>query len=439
MTEQASMERPPVPSPVGDELPPGTELCNGQYTVEKYLNCGGFGITYLARDSLGRKVVIKECFPNAICCRAGETVRLRSQSYEMDFGRAVDLFQKEAGALARLDHPNIVGVHQIFQANGTAYMALDFIKGLDLLELPARHPAVRSPAAIRELALILLKALAYVHGNGILHRDISPDNILLDMSGMPVLIDFGAARQGATQASRVLSRVYTVKDGYSPQEFYFAGSAQSASSDLYALAATFYHLIEGSAPPNSSARLAAVAEKRPDPYEPLSGRFPAYDEALLASIDRCMNLFAKDRLQSAQAWYDAIEGRVTDLPDTAAPAEPPAALIDTEVTRRICELVEENHKAISERGVAPPPVPRADLARQKADEDRRAAEREYWAILNEDPATWDEAPDPEAATDTGADPLDEEPAPPAPKRGFSLWSLVAWLTPKPRRGIEHNI
>ena len=102
MTYQSQI---PVSHPaeaLGDGLPPGTTLCNGQYTVDTYLNSGGFGITYLARDSLGRRVVIKECFPNAICCRRGEDVRLRSQSYDMDFTRAVELFQKEARALAQL-------------------------------------------------------------------------------------------------------------------------------------------------------------------------------------------------------------------------------------------------------------------------------------------------------------------------------------------------
>lgn len=437
MTHQSKIQAPAASQHVGDGLPPGTTLCNGQYTVDKYLNAGGFGITYLARDSLGRRVVIKECFPNAICCRAGEAVRLRSQTFDVDFSRAVELFQKEARALAHLQHPNIVGVHQIFEANGTAYMALDFVEGTDLFDMIDYSPNALTPEAIRELAVILLQALSYVHRNGILHRDISPDNILLDTMGTPVLIDFGAARQGASQASRVLSRVHTVKDGYSPQEFYIAGSAQSRSSDLYALAATFVHLIEGHPPPNSSLRLAAVAEQKPDPYRPLLGRFPAQDQRLLAAIDQCLNLFAKDRLQSADAWLDALSGRQS----TAAVAPPAAAISlpsqdDPEIESKIAELVASNHQAI-EADSAHPTAPAAQTQTPDPEAEKRAAERAYWAILNEDPADW--------APQTAPDPIPasaqiETSAPPARRqRRFSLSALLPWPSRSARDGIQTNV
>lgn len=439
MTHPSQIQTTADTDHVGDGLPPGTTLCNGQYTVDKYLNAGGFGITYLARDSLGRRVVIKECFPNAICCRAGEAVRLRSQTFDVDFSRAVELFQKEARALAHLQHPNIVGVHQIFEANGTAYMALDFVEGTDLFDMIDYSPNALTPEAIRELAVILLQALGYVHRNGILHRDISPDNILLDTMGTPVLIDFGAARQGASQASRVLSRVHTVKDGYSPQEFYIAGSAQSRSSDLYALAATFVHLIEGHPPPNSSLRLAAVAEQKPDPYRPLLGRFPAQDARLLAAIDQCLNLFAKDRLQSADEWLDALSANqptavATPAPVTPTPAAAQPAQYDPEIELKIAELVASNHQAI-EADSARPAVSPAQARTVDPDAEKRAAERAYWAILNEDPADW--APEP--APPPPAPEIESPAAPARRQRRFSLSALLPWPTRSARNGIQTNV
>ena len=364
----------------GGDLPAGTVLCNGQYTIEKYLNSGGFGVTYLAQDSLERKVVIKECFPNALCCRSGCNIRLRSRAFEEDFDRVVELFQKEARALARLQHPNIVGVHQIFEANNTAYMALDFITGMDLCDIMDRHPSYLSPDVIKSLVVSLLKALIYVHTNGILHRDISPDNILVDTNGVPVLIDFGASRQGVTRSSRVLSRVHTVKDGYSPQEFYFEGTAQSQSSDLYALAATIVHLITGSPPPNSSVRLAAVSENRPDPYERLAGRFPAYNAEFIDCVDTCMNLFAKDRLQTAEEWLQALNGE----PVASMPGIMPVS-VDAGIERKISDLVASNRKALAEDAARQADTPVEAEVPDDREAARRAAEREYWAILNEDP------------------------------------------------------
>ncbi|MEO0693846.1 MAG: serine/threonine-protein kinase, partial [Pseudomonadota bacterium] len=215
---------------------------SGQYTIDRFLNAGGFGITYLAKDSLDRLVVIKECFPTSMCMRTKRTVRVRSRGHQNEFESIVKLFGQEARALAKLQHPNIVGVHQVFEDNHTAYMALDFVQGRDLLDVIEHEPHRLGPSEIKDMLLKMLSAVAYIHDRGILHRDISPDNILLDEFNNPVLIDFGAAREEAVRVSRVLSAQHTVKDGYSPQEFYIQGSKQTLSSDLYALAATFYHL-----------------------------------------------------------------------------------------------------------------------------------------------------------------------------------------------------
>lgn len=305
-----------------DELKPGTKLMHGQYTIESFLNAGGFGITYLARDSLDRKIVIKECFPGAFCRRSRYVVQARSRAHQNELKSIVRLFVQEARSLAKLDHPNIVGVHQVFEDNETAYMALDFVEGRDLLDTIEDPNHGLTPAQIKTILKEVLGAVGFIHDQGILHRDISPDNILINHQFHPVLIDFGAAREEATKQSRVLSALRVVKDGYSPQEFYIAGSDQSPSSDLYALAASFYHLIATEVPPNSQARLAAIASSEPDPYKPLVGQNSDYDQSFLAAIDKALAVLPKDRLQSAKEWLDMMDGdqgNVTPL-NVAPPA-----------------------------------------------------------------------------------------------------------------------
>ncbi|WP_347313570.1 serine/threonine protein kinase [Defluviimonas sp. SAOS-178_SWC] len=277
-------------------------------------------------------------------------MRLRSKGGEQEFGKILELFEKEARALSELQHPYIVGVHQIFKDNDTAYMALDFIDGRDLLQVIETEPGRLSPAVIKDLLLKVLDAVAYMHDNDILHRDISPDNILLEADNSPVLIDFGAARESATQVSRVLSKVLTVKDGYSPQEFYLAGSEQAYSSDLYALAATFYHLVSGKAPPSSQVRLAAAAKKQKDPLEPLTPQtVRGYDRYFLEAINRCLSIFPAERLQNAREWRDLIdtERRKRLLLEQAQN--------DREMEKRVAQLVQDfEHQAQLEPSVAAP-------------------------------------------------------------------------------------
>jgi serine/threonine protein kinase len=153
----------------------------------------------------------------------------------------------------------------------------------------------------------MLSAVEFIHEAGILHRDISPDNILIDQHGNPILIDFGAASEQVVQATRVLTGRRVVKDGYSPQEFYLTGAEQSPSSDLYALAATFYHVIAGKVPPESQRRLAMVAEGTGDPYEPLAGQYQGYPPGFLEAIDQAAKVMPRDRIQSASDWLELIE------------------------------------------------------------------------------------------------------------------------------------
>jgi serine/threonine protein kinase len=315
------------PGSAADELPVGTKLLFGQFTIESFLNSGGFGIVYLARDSLDRRVVIKECFPNTFCRRIGATVGARSRAQQDEFRSAVRSFMQEALTLSQLDHPNIVKVQHVFEENDTAYMAMDYVDGPDLLQTVEGSARPLAPKEIVTFLHRMLDALSHVHSQGLLHRDISPDNILLEKSsGKPILIDFGASRKEVTRKSRAVSGLRVVKDGYSPQEFYVHGSKQAPCSDLYALAASFYHLISGETPKTSQERLSAIAGREGDPLRPLAGRFKVYPREFLQAIDKAMAIFPRDRLQSVEDWRAMLsvgtDAAVAEPEEARAPSKP---------------------------------------------------------------------------------------------------------------------
>ncbi len=325
-----------LPDGPAGELPPGATLSSGMYRVTGRIAAGGFGITYEARDNLDRKVAIKECFPAGLALRAGDfTVSAASASTAEPFETARNLFLREARTLAALRHPNIVHVQTLFEENGTAYMAMDFIDGRDLQDVIDHAPETLTPAYIMELTRSLLGALDYLHRDApdrgkerLLHRDIKPANIRIDPLGTPVIIDFGAARQETKNRSRLAGTFRVVSDGYSPNEFYVAGTEQGPASDLYSLAASLYHCITGAAPAPADERAQKVSNDEDDPYVPIAGRFPGHDPRLLGLIDRAMARPLKDRPANAAAWLAAIPDTATRIVDpvvavAAAPAPAP--------------------------------------------------------------------------------------------------------------------
>lgn len=308
-----------------DELKPGTKLMLGQYTIEDFLAAGGFGITYLAKDSLDRRVVIKECFPGSFCRRQNTSVTPRSRAHQNELKSIVRLFSQEAMSLAKANHPNIVGVHQVFEENNTAYMALDYVQGRDLLEILQDDPDSLKPDLVEGYLTKILDAIKHIHKLGMLHRDISPDNIIINEQGEPILIDFGAARESTNErVTRMLSALRVVKDGYSPQEFYIAGSEQSPSCDLYSLAASFYHLITRELPPDSQWRLSACAAGDEDPYVSLGEKTNDYPKHFVSALDKAMSILPRDRMQDAEEWLahmsDGATATATKAPQNMAPA-----------------------------------------------------------------------------------------------------------------------
>src|SRR5512139_1053898 len=227
-------------------LPPGTRL--GDYRLDAIIGHGGFGITYRAFDTqLAKFVAIKEYLPVEFAVRQadGQMVPRSARSAD-DFTWGRERFLDEARALARFRHPHIVPVMRYFEANGTAYTVMEFEDGKNLAEL-LREPGRRLPPdQVRRLAEGILNGLGAVHAQGFLHRDIKPSNIIVRRDGVPVLIDFGAARQAMAGHTRTLTGVLTPQ--YAPIEQYALDSKQGPWSDIYSAAAVLHHAIVGRPP-----------------------------------------------------------------------------------------------------------------------------------------------------------------------------------------------
>ncbi|MBA3589329.1 serine/threonine-protein kinase [Methylibium sp.] len=290
-------------------LLPGSRV--GEFEIVRVLGVGGFSIVYLARDpALDRLVAIKEYLPSALAMRGeGAQVELRTPSNGQTFEQGLDSFIEEARMLARFDHPSLVRVHHFWKANGTAYMAMRYLEGTTLLAARRAMPRPPDEAWLRALIGSLLGAIEALHAESCLHRDISPDNILLLPDGTPVLLDFGAARHIVGEGSQQLTAI--LKPGFAPIEQYAEATdlRQGPWTDLYALGAVMRNCITARPPIPStvravSDRLASLALE----VRTLSASFPGlnYSPGFLASIDWALALRPSDRPQSVAQFRQAL-------------------------------------------------------------------------------------------------------------------------------------
>ncbi len=281
---------------------PGGYVLEG-YRIERVLGEGGFGITYLGRDVESRKrVAIKELLPKEFATRThGSQVVPHATHTQEAFAWALDSFMNEARTLAELSHPNVVLIHRLFRANGTAYMVMDYVEGQSLKDWLKNLPGPPGEATLRGILLPLLDGLEHVHEAGLLHRDIKPENIFITTKGKPVLLDFGSARV-APEGTRTMTSL--VSKGYSPFELYTTRSRQTPAADLYALAATMVRAITGRPPEDATDRIADPTLTRPVSTTH-RGR---YSEPFLRAVDAAFAVHAADRPQSVAAWRSMLEG-----------------------------------------------------------------------------------------------------------------------------------
>ena len=294
---------PPLPAPPVDAatLPPGYRI--NEYLIERSLGGGGFGITYLARDSnLQLPVAIKEYFPSDLVTRSPDQavhVRGANAEHQEQYDWGLERFLDEARALATFRHPNIVRVLRYFRENGTAYIVMEYESGVSLKRwVPQNAPL--SQRSLLSIIYPLIDGLEAVHKTGFLHRDIKPDNIYVRADGTPVLLDFGAARR--VTANKDMTNI--VSPGFAPFEQYHSQGNQGPWTDIYSLGAVMYWMTTGKKPIESAARV------KNDTMLPASSlaEVNVYGAPLLHAIEWAMHPDESRRPQTVSLFRAAIQG-----------------------------------------------------------------------------------------------------------------------------------
>ncbi len=309
-----------------DALPRGAELL--WYRIQEVLGQGTFGITYLAEDMNDERIVaIKEYLPPQVA-RRGDEQALEPLSDVLfdDYAAGLGRFIAEAENLYRFEHPHIVRVVDLFEANNTAYLVMDYEEGENLQSILSRR-ATLSEREILRLLFPLLDALETLHAQQFAHRDVKPSNIFLRQNGSPVLLDFGSARQIAPAEAHTLTNL--VSPGFAPIEQYSSSpEKQGPWTDIYALGATLYRAVTGAIPAQATARAEALVHGGSDPHAPASECAAGlYSVGLLNAIDWALQFRSQDRPQSIDGWRRAFDSSSDGWASEGWRADDPPALV----------------------------------------------------------------------------------------------------------------
>lgn len=278
----------------------------GRYVIQEVLGQGGFGITYLGIDKLyGNKVAIKEYYPQKIAMKKAQyedVVTVTSIEEKNNYNKGKKRFLDEAQVMARFNkNEGIVKILDFFEANNTAYIVMEYLEGITLKQYLGKYGVLQFRNLI-EMMLPLLEALIEIHSQGLIHRDISPDNIMVQHNGKLKLMDFGAARDYTESGNKSLTVI--LKPGYAPPEQYQTHGVQGPWTDIYALCATIYKCLTGITPPDAIARVMDDKFKEPDQ---LDGKLSPDIKKILW---KGMNIFPEERYQDIGEFgedvYDAL-------------------------------------------------------------------------------------------------------------------------------------
>ena len=284
------------------QLRPGTIL-NGAYLVGKVLGQGGFGITYIGWDlNLERTVAIKEYYPNGVVTRdvsASNTVISYPGSQGDYFAKGKSRFEKEARILSQFSgNPQIVQVQNYFQGNNTAYIIMEFLQGMTLKEYTEKCRGRIPAQEVLELMKPIIRALGKVHQTGLIHRDISPDNLMLMPNNTLKLMDFGAAHLANPEGER--SVTIMLKYGYAPIEQYLTHGNIGPWTDIHALCATMYYCMTGQTPKEALER-----QEHDDTQLPEAVAAQLTQEQILA-LKKGMAVRPENRYQSMEELYNGL-------------------------------------------------------------------------------------------------------------------------------------